>query len=186
MKILTNFEMHYFILDPDLKKFRTTLSFLNSSYALFTKTRTIEIGNLIIKGNIKRILYIHQLSNLITYDPILGITLMPNSMNNVERKNIYFIDKIFLNNQLKIFNLMPLSEEENYIYIPKFIFKNLIKYKFKYINVYYTYNFLFFFTFDSLLTIEGTLFRISSPNFFKPLIFFNQNISLRSFSFFFS
>jgi hypothetical protein len=32
----------------------------------------IEIGNLLIKGNIKRILYIHQLGNLITYDPFLG------------------------------------------------------------------------------------------------------------------
>ena len=185
IKILTNFETHSYILDIDLKKFRTTLSFLNSSYALFTKTRTIEIGNLLIKGNIKRILYIHQLSNLITYDPILGNSLMNNSMNNLERKDIYFIDKIFLNNQLKIFNLMPLSEENDYIYLPKFIFKNLIKYKFKNINVYYTYNFLFFYFFDSLLTIEGTLLRISNPNFFKALIFFNQNISLRSFSFFF-
>jgi len=184
LKILTNFETHHYILDVDLKKFRTTLSFLNSSYALFTKTRMIEIGNLLIKGNIKRILYIHQLGNLITYDPILGSNLIPNSINNLEKKDIYFIDKIFLNNQLKIFNLMPLSEDDNYIYMPKFIFKNIIKYKFKYINVYYTYNFLFFFTFDSLLTIEGTLFRISNPNFFKPLIFFNQNISLRSFSFF--
>jgi hypothetical protein len=184
LKILTNFETHYYILDLDLKKFRTTLSFLNSSYALFTKTRTIEIGNLLIKGNIKRILYIHQLGNLITYDPILGNYLIPNSITNLEKKDIYFIDKIFLNNQLKIFNLMPLSEDDNYIYLPKFIFKNILKYKFKYINVYYTYNFLFFFIFDSLLTIEGTLFRISNPNFFKPLIFFNQNISLRSFSFF--
>jgi hypothetical protein len=184
LKIVTNFETHHYILDIDLKKFRTTLSFLNSSYALFTKTRMIEIGNLLIKGNIKRILYIHQLGNLITYDPFLGSNLIPNSMNNLEKKDIYFIDKIFLNNQLKIFNLMPLSEDDNYIYLPKFIFKNIIKYKFKYINVYYTYNFLFFFLFDSLLTIEGTLFRISNPNFFKPLIFFNQNISLRSFAFF--
>jgi hypothetical protein len=184
MKILSNFETHNYILDIDLKKFRTTLSFLNSSYALFTKTRTIEIGNLLIKGNIKRILYIHQLGNFLAYDPVLANSLMPESMNNLEKKDFYFIDRIFLNNQLKIFTLMPISEDINYIYIPKFIFKNLIKYRFKYINVYYTYNFLFFITFDSLLTIEGTLFRISNPNFFKPLIFFNQNITPRSFSFF--
>jgi hypothetical protein len=138
----------------------------------------------LIKGNIKRILYIHQLGSFLTYDPILGNSLMPLAMNNLERKDFFFIDKIFLNNQLKIFNLMPISEDNDYIYIPKFIFKNLIKYKFKYINVYYTYNFLFFYTFDSLLTIEGTLFRISNPNFFKHLIFFNQNISPRSFYFF--
>jgi hypothetical protein len=184
LKILTNFETHHYVLDTDLKKFRTTLSFLNSSYALFTKTRTIEIGNLLIKGNIKRILYIHQLGSFLTYDPILGNSLMPSAMNDLEKKDFYFIDKIFLNNQLKIFNLMPISEDNDYIYIPKFIFKNLIKYKFKYINVYYTYNFLFFYTFDSLLTIEGTLFRISNPNFFKHLLFFNQNVSPRSFSFF--
>jgi hypothetical protein len=183
LKILTNFETHQYILDIDIKKYRTTLSFLNSSYALFTKTRTIEIGNLLIKGNIKRILYIHQLSNYIAYDFILGNFLMPKSMNEFERRNIYFIDKIFLNNQLKIFNLMPMSEDQKFIYIPKFIFKNFFKYKFKYINIYYTYNFLFFYFFDSLLTIEGTLFKISNPNFFKPLLFMGYNMLPRSFFF---
>lgn len=184
LKIVSNFETHYFILDTDLKKFRTTLSFLNSSYALFTKTRTIEIGNLLIKGNIKRIIYIYKLGTTLAYNRILGNFLIPNAMTNLEKNNYYFIDKIFLNNQLKIFNLMPISEDDNYIYLPKFIFTNVIRYRFKYTNVFYTYNFLFFIFFDSLLTIEGTLFRISNPNYFKDLLFLNKTMLAPFFSFF--
>jgi hypothetical protein len=201
MRIISVFTPHLFFFKKNLKKIRKTFAFLNKSFVMFTNNRFIEMNHILFKGNIKKILYIYKLGTEIIYDVItnsdkLDMIYNKNLKNNTNENDIDeiskeifkidFIEMIFLNNQLKTYILMPLSEDHNYIYIPKNIYFSNIKYRLKYLNISYIYSFLFILFLDIFFNYDNKFFyNTTNPKFNNFLLFFNENSWIKTFTFFF-